>query len=51
MNEPPGNGRRARRTGIVLTGGTVGSTYLEDGEEAVGLGRHGAVDPDALSSS
>lgn len=45
MNGPPGNGRRARRTGIVLTGGTVGSTYLEDGDEAVGLGRHGAAMP------
>ena len=37
---------RARRTGIVLTGGTVGSTYLTDGDDsAVGLGRHGAAVP------
>ena len=45
MNSPPANGRRARRTGIVLTGGTVGSTYLQEGDEAVGLGRHGAAMP------
>lgn len=46
MNGPPANGRRARRTGIVLTGGTVGSTYLTDDEgSAVGLGRHGASIP------
>lgn len=46
VNRPPGNGLRARRTGIVLTGGTVGSTYLADDEgSAVGLGRHGAAMP------
>lgn len=46
MTAPLGIGQRARRTGIVLTGGTVGSTYLVDEEgSSVGLGRHGASIP------
>lgn len=38
---------RGRRTGIVLTGGTVGSTYLDDGDGAsvVLLGRDGTEVP------
>lgn len=37
---------RARRTGIVLTGGTVGSTYLDSGgHRLVSLGRDGPTMP------